>query len=151
MLHFHIGGTPTPANRGGPSDDLPAALLASPVLILEDEAMIAWTMETLLDDMGFTQIAIAASGEAALAQAAQVVPRLIVSDINLGPACMDGVAATVAMLARAAASVVFVTGHASAEARARIDRQIPGAVVLSKPVSPDELRSAIHQATTAAQ
>ncbi|MDB5696869.1 MAG: hypothetical protein JWN21_2412 [Sphingomonas bacterium] len=150
MLHFHIGRPSPPARPGGAADDLPADLLAAPVLIVEDEAMIAWTMESLLDDMGFARIAIAASGEAALVQSAAVAPRLIVSDINLGPACMDGVAATVAMLARAAASVVFVTGHASGEARARIDREVPGAVVLAKPVSPDELRRAIRQAIMAA-
>lgn len=150
MLYLHVGGAAASARSAASADDLPAALLAAPVLILEDEAMIAWTMESLLDDMGFTEIAIAASGEAALAEAARVAPRLIVSDINLGPACMDGVAATVAMIGRTAASVVFVTGHASAESRARIEREVPGAVVIAKPVSPDELRRAIRQATAPA-
>lgn len=147
MLYFHDGDVRTPGRPGGGADDLPAALLAAPVLIVEDEAMIAWTMESLLEDMGFTCIAIAASGEAALAQSAEVAPRLIVSDINLGPAGMDGVAAAIAMLARVAASVVFVTGYASVQARARIACEVPGAVVLAKPVSPDELRHAIRRAT----
>ena len=150
MLHFHIGGTPVPGRRTGTADDLPDALLDAPVLIVEDEAMIAWTTESLLADMGFTRIAIAASGEAAIAQAERMAPRLIVSDINLGPARMDGVAAAVAVLSRAAASVVFVTGHASAESRGRIDREVPGAVVLTKPVGPDELRRAIGRATAPA-
>lgn len=148
MLHFHFGGSPAAGHAKGARDDLPAALLAAPVLILEDEAMIAWTMESLLDEMGFTRIAIAASGEAAIAAAGRIAPRLIVSDINLGPTCMDGVSATAAMLARAAASVVFVTGHASADCRQRIDREVPGAVVLAKPVVPDELRRAIGRATS---
>lgn len=147
MLHLQSSGRPDHGARAGSADDLPTALLAQPVLIVEDEAMIAWTVESLLEDLGFTRIAIAASGEAAIAQAGRVAPRLIVSDINLGPARMDGVAATVAMLASAAASVVFVTGYASAEARGRIEREVPGAVVLSKPVVPDVLRRAIRTAT----
>jgi CheY-like chemotaxis protein len=147
MLHCHVGGTPTPGPRGSAGNDLPAALRNAPVLIVEDEAMIAWTMESLLDEMGFARIAIAASGESAIVQAGKLPPRLIVSDINLGHAQMDGVAAAVAILARAAASVVFVTGNASAEARARIDREVPGAIVLAKPVAPEELRRAILLAT----
>lgn len=147
MLHFHPCTGPVPGARANAAADLPATLLTQPVLIVEDEAMIAWTMESLLEELGFTRIAIAASGEAAIAQAARLAPRLIVSDINLGPSRMDGVAATVAMLAQAAASVVFVTGYASAAARGRIEREVPGAVVLSKPVMPDQLRRAIGMAT----
>ena len=148
MLHFQSTGGGDQATRpAAGADALPAALLESPVLIVEDEAMIAWTVESLLEDLGFTRIAIAASGEAAIAHAARETPRLIVSDINLGPARMDGVAAAIAMVARAAASVVFVTGHASAEARARIERGVPGAAVLSKPIAADALRRAIRAAT----
>lgn len=143
MFHLHAADGPLPRARAAAADDLPAALLTQPVLIVEDEAMIAWTVESLLEDMGFTRIAVAASGEAAIAQAARLAPRLIVSDINLGPARIDGVAAAAAIVARTAAGVVFVTGHASADARGRIEREVPGAAVLSKPVAGDRLREAI--------
>jgi CheY-like chemotaxis protein len=116
MLHCQSPASPEHQPRARAEDDLPATLLESPVLIVEDEAMIAWTVESLLEELGFTRIAIAASGETAIAEAARVAPQLIVSDINLGPARMDGVAAAIEMVARAAAAVVFVTGHASASA-----------------------------------
>lgn len=124
------------------------ALLAGPVLVIEDEAMIAWTMESLLEEMGFSAIAIAASGEQAVEVAGQVRPRLILSDINLGPAGMDGVQAVVAILARRQAAVVFVSAYIDADAQQRIVRHVPAAVTAAKPVGSDELRRAIHRAAT---
>jgi len=124
---------------------LDAPLLATPVLIVEDEAMIAWMMESLLEDMGFTAIAIAATGEEAIEQAARVAPGLVISDINLGQNGMDWVDAAVAIRKDADPSIVFITGYASAEARDRIARDLPGAQLLRKPVDVEELRRAIVQ------
>ena len=146
MLHL-LPAQPTPprAQRGA-ADGLDPMLLVQPVLIVEDEAMIAWTVETMLEELGFTQIMIAPSGEAAIEQARRVPPRLLVSDINLGPQRMDGVAAAVAILAAATASVVFVTGNATGEARRRIGAALPGAVLLAKPVGVTDLARGIVSA-----
>lgn len=140
-----IEGTP-PSALGEQIARLEAPLLAIPVLIVEDEAMIAWMMESLLEDMGFTAISIAATGEEAIEQAARLSPGLIISDINLGQNGMDGVDAAAAIRKDADPSIVFITGYASAEARDRIARDLPGAHLLRKPVDVEDLRRAIVQA-----
>lgn len=149
MLHLHADMPPPRFVPTAPaSDQLDAALLAAPVLIVEDEAMIAWTMESLLEDLGFTRISIAPSGEAAIEEARRLAPQLVVSDINLGPRRMDGVAAVIAILADAAPAVVFVTGYADEAAQARIRFHVPGAVVLAKPVGGGQLAQAINAAAS---
>lgn len=133
------GGTPSP--RPGPPP-LDPALLDTPVLIIEDEAMIAWTLESLFDDMGFTRVALAPTAGAAIAAVRREAPGLIISDINLGSG-PDGVDAVAAIAARTPVAVVFVTGYATDDARARIARAVPGAAVLRKPVQADDLQAAI--------
>ena len=85
------GGSTAPDAR---PEGLESTMLDSPVLIIEDEAMIAWMMESLLEEMGFSDIRIAATGEDALAQVETFTPALIISDINLGRDGVDGVEAT---------------------------------------------------------
>ena len=132
-------------------DDLGAALLALPVLIIEDEAMIAWMMESLLEEMGFTAISIAACGEDAVQMAERIHPELVISDINLGPGGIDGVEATIRIIRSTTTPVVFITAYASAEARDRIANDVPGAHLLRKPVSADTLRQTIVKAVSQAR
>lgn len=119
--------------------------LDTPLLVVEDEAMIAWMVETMLEEMGFGAIAIAPTGDEAIRLAGATPPGLIISDINLGPG-LDGIAAAAAIRAVQAGPVIFITGYASAEAHARIRAELPGAAVLRKPVSEMELRAAITRA-----
>ena len=132
-----------PAFFTRPTDEIRLEVLARPVLIIEDEGVIAWTLESMLEEMGFSTIAIAASGPDAVHQARQKAPGLIISDINLGSTTMDGVAASAAIVSAAKAAVVFISGFASAEARGRIERDMPGAALLRKPANAAELRRAI--------
>lgn len=135
-----------PPPGGVPSDGtdrLPRAILDRPVLIIEDEAMIAWTLESLLEDMGFVSITITGRGEDAIAAAARLQPGLIVSDINLGVRGMDGIAATIAIRQARVIPVLFITGHAGADATARIGRDLPDALILRKPVAKADLQRAV--------
>jgi len=132
-----------PGARG--ADGFSAADLDTRVLIVEDEAMIAWMLESLLEDMGFSSIAVAASGEEAVEEAARNEPGLIVSDINLGSG-IDGVAAAARIQGMYRVPVLFVSGHASNDVRARIDREVADAVVLRKPIVIDELSRGVARA-----
>ena len=134
------GGSPGAAAS---SQRLPAELLAIPVLIIEDEAMIAWMLESLLEDMGFETLVVVASGEEALEAARRHPPGLIVSDINLGAGRLDGVGAAAKLRTMVTAPILFVTGYASAEAQARILQDVPGAPILRKPIVPDDLRRSV--------
>ncbi len=132
-----------PAGRVGVGDAIDAALLARPVLIIEDEVMIAWMLESLLQDMGFGEIRIASTGADAVALARSATPGLILSDINLDSAEMDGVEASSAIAADGDVAVLFITANADAAAQERIRREIPRATLLRKPVDPADLRDAI--------
>ena len=132
-------------SHGSEADHLPQEILARPVLVIEDEMMIAWTLESMLEDMGFQQVVIASSGEQAIEESATISPGLIVSDINLGPAGMDGIAA-VAAIRPFGIAVLFVSGYAGEESVTRIGRDVPGARIVRKPISSVELRRTIVQA-----
>ena len=132
-------------SHSGDASPIDARLLDLPILVVEDEAVIAWTLESLLEDMGFTDIEIVADARGAVASAAARVPGLIVSDINLG-AGDDGVAAAAAIHAAGFVPTLFVTGYAAPEMRARIERDVAGAAVLRKPVEPGPLRRAVVEA-----
>lgn len=128
--------------HGAAYGELDAAMLARSVLIIEDEAMIAWTLEGLLSDMGFKHIVLAASGADAIEQARRTKPGLILSDINLGAGEMDGIAA-VAAIVDSEVAVVFITAYASQESRQQISRDLPRAAMLHKPIDASTLRHAI--------
>lgn len=122
---------------------LPSELLVRPVLVVEDEVMIAWMIESLLEDMGFSSVTIVSSGEDAVAAAVRLHPALLVSDINLGSRGMDGIAAAVAISAVEDPMILFVTAHAGSGEVGRIGASVPGALVLRKPVERAELARAV--------
>ena len=59
---------------------------------------------------------------------------------------MDGISAAAAICAMAPAPVIFISGYANDEAVARVNREVPGAAVLRKPVQIAELRAAVVEA-----
>lgn len=140
-----IAGPPAWRPAAPSGEDKDQRLAKAHVLIVEDEAMIAWMIEGLLEDMGFTSIAIAADGAEALRLTAELAPTLVISDINLGQA-PDGVETVEEIRKSVDVRVIFVSGYASVDARARIARRIEGARVLRKPIEIEPLRTAVQAA-----
>ena len=132
---FQVGAPPTSADR---EDDTTADLFATPILVIEDEAIIAWLIEETLEEAGFRSIAVSATGDQAVAMAARRKPGIIVSDVNLG-AGIDGVEAVCAIRAGRTIPVIFVTGFANDTMTDRLEREMPGAQLLRKPVDGAEL------------
>lgn len=122
-----------------------AIILATPILVVEDEAMIAWLVEGLLEDMGFGDIRLAANSSQAHAMAERATPGLILSDINLGGG-PDGIETAAAICRVVSVPVIFVTAYADDGTRARIGREVPGAPMLRKPFAAECLRQAIFAA-----
>ena len=148
---FTDTGPPDYSPGGLPSRPLPKAVTDLPVLVIEDEAMIAWMVEDILESLGFTTIAVAACSKAALELADREAPGLIVSDINLGAASLDGVS-TVAQIARGQPlPVLFITGHAGADTLARIEAEVALSRTLRKPEAYNELSEAIFALTVSAR
>lgn len=103
------------------------------VLVVEDEPMVAAMMADALSDRGF-EVVTMRSGEAALGYLKHGgVVDVLFTDIELAER-MDG--ATLARMAREIApglAVVYASGVIG-----RVDRPVPGSVVLRKPYGPDE-------------
>lgn len=129
----------------GEGEKREAPYLEARILIIEDEVMIAWTIESLLLDAGFTDIAIASDAMEASTASIEAVPTLVVSDINLG-AAIDGVEASIAICQAANIPVLFVTAYADEATRSRIASHFPTSELLRKPVDGPTLVNAVHRA-----
>jgi DNA-binding response OmpR family regulator len=106
-------------------------------LIIEDEMMIAAAIEFVLRDCGFNSFDVASTSIEAIRAAARRSPNLITADITLAEG--DGIEAIRIICRKAAIPVIFITGHAGAEARA----QVPDYPVLTKPFSEQTLTYAV--------
>lgn len=108
-------------------------------LIIEDEYLIGQSLRDMLEDLGFTSFSFARSEDAAVAGATEQKIDLITADVRLLPG--DGVRAVQAICKERQVPVVFITGYAD-ELRDRA----PGAIVVQKPVKPEQLAGAVRQA-----
>lgn len=113
------------------------------VLIVEDDALVAFATELALSDFGFDVVGTAASGSAAVEMFERRHPDVVLMDVNLKGG-MDG-CETAAALSKYGAAVVFVTGQADVATRNRMMQTRP-AGYLVKPYSPERLRQAIEAA-----
>lgn len=110
-------------------------------LIIEDEILIAFEMEALLADQGFTSFDIAESPQDALKKAMARRPDLITADYRIvGGTGVEAVEAIQRQLGDI--PVVFVTGNAELVR----GREPP---VVGKPISPRHLAEACARAFTA--
>jgi CheY-like chemotaxis protein len=126
-----------------PKQSLDTLPLATAILIVEDSAMIAWTVESFLGQMGFTDIVMASTGEEAVALARTAPPGLIVSDINLG-AGADGIDTAIAITRDGDTPVLFVSAYADDAVRERIASHLPRAGLLCKPIQRDSFQAAVR-------
>src|SRR4051812_3045933 len=68
----------------------------APILVVEDDYLVALQVEAALTEAGFALAGTAASGEAAIAMATSLRPALVLMDIRLAGK-MDGVDAALAL------------------------------------------------------
>jgi two-component system, response regulator PdtaR len=115
------------------------------VLIVEDEALVALSLEAMVQDLGHVVTGIAASPHDAVALAASASPEVVLMDVRLGPAGDEGIGTAVAIHARTGSAILFVTAYADALMIERIRAALPAAKVLAKPVRAVELAKAIEE------
>jgi DNA-binding NarL/FixJ family response regulator len=100
------------------------------VLIVEDDAMIAWDMSLSLEAAGFEVCGIVSNGAAAIEQASQTGPDVVLMDVNLKEG-MDGIETARALRERQASTpIIFVTGFGDPETSARIRSVNPNGYLL---------------------
>ena len=109
--------------------------LASSILIIEDEPIIAMDLELIVEDLGHRVVGVARAHGQAVALAAERQPELIMADIQLEDGG-SGIEAVNEILAGTSKPVVFITAHPSAYLSALANRPEP-AFLLPKPFKPD--------------
>jgi len=86
------------------------------ILVVEDEAMTAMFMETMLKRKGYNVLECVASGEEAVDCALQTEPDVIIMDIRLAGK-MDGIEAALKIKAGSEKTIqfIFATGYSDSE------------------------------------
>jgi len=113
----------------------------SRILIIEDEAIIALDLDSIVKGLGHDVAGIASSRSEAVSLAHERRPDLILTDINLG-AGGSGLEAVVEILRSVSVPVIFVT--ANPEALLTGERPEPTHLV-TKPFVPETLQATIGQ------
>ncbi|THB71940.1 MAG: response regulator [Desulfovibrio sp.] len=113
------------------------------VMIVEDEQIIALAMRKMLMNLGCEVCAEAATGEAAVAEAAKGRPDLVFMDIMLEGE-MDGVEAAHRITAEYEVPVVFATAFADEDTKSRAMAVSPVAFV-AKPLDTRDLSAILEK------
>lgn len=117
------------------------------VMIVEDELLVAWHLESLVREQNLEVCSLVPDGEGAVEQAIDLDVDLILMDVRLAGR-MDGIEAARQIRAQRSTPIIFVTAHGDDATRAHIGRVVPGAPVIAKPVTADRLREALAGLTT---
>lgn len=119
-----------------------ADTLQSRVMVIEDEAIIALHLKSIVEDLGHDLAGIARTCREAIAMAAQTKPELVLADISLADGS-SGIDAVKEILSQIDVPVIFIT--AFPERLLTGERPEP-AYLITKPFSPDTVIATIGQA-----
>ena len=125
-----------------PREPRPPAV--TPILIVEDDALVASYIRDVLEETGFIVPGIASTGAEAFALAEEMQPRLALVDIKLaGP--IDGIDVARELLSRFKVSSIFLSGISDPAILARATA-IGAAGFLQKPFRPSQVFNALEKA-----
>ncbi len=116
--------------------------LASRVLIIEDESIIALDLEGLVTGLGHDVVAMAATKDEAVAKARAERPGLILADINLGEGG-SGIDAVTEILQSFDVPVIFITAYPE---RLLTGERPEPTYLVTKPFLPETVQATIGQA-----
>ena len=119
-----------------------AEQVATDVLIIEDEPIIALDIETMVEELGHTVTGVARTQREAIALVAKRRPGLVLADIQLADGS-SGLDAVNEILATIDVPVIFITAYP--ERLLTGDRPEP-AFLITKPFQPEAVKAAISQA-----
>ncbi len=119
------------------------------VLVVEDEAMTAMYMKTILQHAGFNVVRTVSTGEKAVRYALELKPDIILMDIRLAGK-MNGLDAVSEIRSESGIPVIFMSGYSDDDIKSSAARLNPVAY-LTKPVNSEELISIIRNYFNAVQ
>ncbi|HEY9691173.1 MAG TPA: ATP-binding protein [Oculatellaceae cyanobacterium] len=111
------------------------------VLIVEDELLIARSLDRKLQDLGYTVVDIVSSGEAAIQRAEQLQPDLILMDIVIKGE-LDGIETATIIHEKSTIPVIFVTAYADDDTLDRAEKTGSYGYIL-KPFKEREINATI--------
>ena len=111
-------------------------------LIVDDEVIFALNMEADMQELGFDVCDLAANGHQATTLAMSNQPDLVLMDVNLEGG-REGIEVARWLHELCDVPIVFVTGCLDPDTLSRINKQVPGARILTKPVFRDRLADAV--------
>ena len=119
-----------------------AAQVATDVLIIEDEPMIAMDLESIVEGLGHRVSGVARTHSEAVGAVSQEKPGLVLADIQLADGS-SGLDAVNEMLGSFEVPVIFITAYP--------DRLLTGerpepAFLITKPYQPDTVKAIVSQA-----
>jgi DNA-directed RNA polymerase specialized sigma24 family protein len=119
-----------------------AAQVATDVLIIEDEPMIAMDLESIVEGLGHRVTGIARTHAEAVKAVSKATPGLVLADIQLADGS-SGLDAVNEMLGSFEVPVIFITAYP--------DRLLTGerpepAFLITKPYQPDTVKAIVSQA-----
>jgi CheY-like chemotaxis protein len=114
------------------------------ILVVEDEIFVAWHLESVLHDLDYAVCGMVPDGASAVEKMDDGEADLVLMDINL-KGDIDGVETARRIRENGEAPIIFITAYSDAQTLSRIEKAIPGAPVLAKPVAPARLRTAIER------
>lgn len=123
------------------------AMLASRVMIIEDEGIIALHLKSLMSSMGHEVCAVVRTASEAISAASEHQPELILADVNLADGS-SGIDAVGHILTEMTVPVIFIT--AFPEKLLTGEGQEP-AYVIAKPYNPDAVVATAWQALLVSQ
>ena len=126
-----------------------------PILIVEDESIVAMEIESYISQLGYNVVATATNSEDAIRFAKEFEPHVILMDINI-KGDYDGIETAQSILSRQHTTIIYITAFND---DATIERAVntDPAAYLSKPFNRQELNASIkialmhyHKATFSA-
>lgn len=116
--------------------------LASRVLIIEDESIIALDLENLVAELGHKVVGVAATKDEAVTRARASNPGLVLADINLGEGG-SGIDAVTEILRTFDIPVIFITAYPE---RLLTGERPEPTYLITKPFLPETVQATIGQA-----
>jgi DNA-binding NarL/FixJ family response regulator len=117
-------------------------MMATRVVIVEDERIVALHLKQQLLKLGYDVVGVAASGEQALRLLADLRPDVVLMDIHIEGA-IDGIETTALIPAELMVPVVYLTAYSDEPTLARARETKPYGYLL-KPFTPRELHATIQ-------
>jgi len=114
------------------------------ILIAEDEAISALSMQRALTRSGYKVCELVSTGEEAVERIKQKKPDLVIMDVFLNGS-VNGLEAAVQIRSGSDIPILFITGYEERELIEQI-KSVTSSTYLIKPITPKALESAITQA-----